>query len=118
MLPRHALIIEDEVLVAMEVEALLEAQGYRSFDIADSVEEALQRAILHPPDLITADFKIVGGTGLEAVEAIEARLGRVPTVFITGNAILLGQTDRLVVDKPISPQRLAQACARATGLAS
>jgi DNA-binding NarL/FixJ family response regulator len=59
---RHALIIEDEILIAMEVEALLEEQGFDSFDIAESPEQALICAMRRAPDLITADYRIVGGS--------------------------------------------------------
>lgn len=108
---RHALIIEDEILIAMEVEALLAEQGFDTFDIAESPQDALDCALRHPPDLITADYRIVGGTGVEAVTAILARLGPIPVVYVTGNADQLGARTRAVVDKPISPHRLAEACA-------
>src|SRR3990167_247744 len=90
---RHVLIIEDEILVAFEVEALLAEQGFTSFDIAD--------------------YRIVGGTGVEAVEAIQSRLGHIPVVYVTGNADQLKGRFKPVVDKPISPRHLAEACARA-----
>lgn len=116
-MPRHALIIEDELLIALEVEALLTEQGFASFDIATSPHAALACALQHRPDLITADYRIVAGTGIEAVAAIEARLGPVPVVFVTGNVEQVreeahGRADMLV-DKPISPALLAAACARA-----
>jgi len=114
---RHALIIEDEILIAMEVEALLEEQGFDSFDIAESPEQALICAMRRAPDLITADYRIVGGTGIEAVAAIQAELGPIPVVYVTGNADQLHGRAQMVVDKPISPRRLAEACARATSAA-
>lgn len=46
---RHVLIIEDEILVAFEVEALLAEMGFTSFDIADSAADALTLAIANPP---------------------------------------------------------------------
>ncbi|CAN5451630.1 response regulator [soil metagenome] len=115
---RHALIIEDEILIAMEVEALLTEQGFDSFDIAESPQAALDCALKRQPDLITADYRIIGGTGVEAVTAILARLGPIPVVYVTGNADQLGARTRNVVDKPISPRRLAEACAMATGAAA
>jgi CheY-like chemotaxis protein len=115
---RHALIIEDEILIAMEVEALLGEQGFDTFDIAESPQEALDCALKRPPDLITADYRIIGGTGVEAVTAILARLGPIPVVYVTGNADQLGARTRAVVDKPISPHRLAEACAAAQGAAA
>lgn len=111
MSQRHALIIEDEILIALEVEALLAEQGFDTFDIAESPQEALDCALRHQPDLITADYRIIGGTGVEAVTAILARLGPIPVVYVTGNADQLGARTRAVVDKPISPHRLAEACA-------
>lgn len=110
---RHVLIIEDEILVAFEVEALLMEQGFTSFDIADSPADALALAMAHPPDLITADYRIVDGTGEEAVEAIQRHLGRIPVVYVTGNADQLEGRLTPVVDKPISARRLREACVRA-----
>jgi CheY-like chemotaxis protein len=111
---RHALIIEDEILIAFEVEALLSEQGFTSFDIADSPADALALALAHPPDLITADYRIIGGTGVEAVEAIHRQLGRIPVVYVTGNSdLLVGRFKPPVVGKPISPRHLAEACAKA-----
>jgi len=110
---RHALIIEDEILIAFEVEAMLAEQGFTSFDIADCPEDALALALVRRPDLITADYRIVGGTGVEAVEAIHRRLGEIPVVYVTGNSDLLLGREPPVVGKPISPRRLAEACARA-----
>ncbi|WP_184717634.1 response regulator [Caulobacter sp.] len=107
---RHVLIIEDEILVAFEVEALLAEMGFTSFDIADSPADALAMATANPPDLITADYRIVGGTGLEAVEAIQRLLGRIPVVYVTGNAEQLRGQVKPIVDKPISRRHLAAAC--------
>ena len=115
---RHALIIEDEILIAMEVEALLTEQGFDSFDIAESPQEALDCALRRHPDLITADYRIIGGTGVEAVAAILAHLGPIPVVYVTGNADQLGARTPTVVDKPISPHRLAEACAVAQAAAA
>ncbi len=111
--PRHVLIIEDEILIAFEVEALLAEQGFTSFDIADSPADALALAIANPPDLITADYRIVGGTGVEAVEAIQRQLGRIPVVYVTGNSDLVKDRLKPIVGKPISPRVLAEACAQA-----
>ncbi len=112
---RHVLIIEDEILIAFEVEALLADQGFTSFDIADCPEDALAAALAHRPDLITADYRIVGGTGVEAVEAIQKQLGDIPVVYVTGNSDLLAGRKPPVVGKPISAGRLAEACAKAFG---
>src|SRR6185312_3013115 len=60
---RHALIIEDEMLIALEVESLLHDFGFESCDIVDNPKDAVKSAMAHRPDLVTADLRIVGGTG-------------------------------------------------------
>ena len=110
---RHVLIIEDEMLIALELESLLQELGYASFDIADTPQDALACAIARRPDLMTADVRIIGGTGVDAVKAIQARLGPIPFVYVTGNGDMLrGESAPAVVDKPISSHAFAAACAR------
>jgi CheY-like chemotaxis protein len=111
---RHALIIEDEMLIALEVESLLHDFGFTTCDIADSPEDAVRCALAHRPDLVTADVRILNGTGVEAVVAITAQLGPIPHVYVTGNPdMLAGQTAAPIVDKPLSRRALAAACERA-----
>lgn len=113
-LGRHVLIIEDEALISIEIEALLSEQGFGSFDWATSPRQALQCAKDHRPDLITADLRIVDGTGLEAVDAILAEMADIPVVFVTANSDMLnGQSEFPVIAKPIMPAQLAAACQRA-----
>lgn len=112
-MPRHALIIEDEMLIALEIENLLGDVGYTSFDWADRPEMALACARERRPDLITADLRIIGGTGIEAVMAITAELGAIPVVYVTANADLLDAvTNANVVSKPIRAHQLYAACKR------
>lgn len=115
----HVLIIEDEPVIALELEALLGDLGYGSFDFADCPQEALSRARAMRPTLITADFRIQGGTGVEAVELIFAAFGQIPVIYVTGNPDLLPpDSGSAVIDKPISARALALACARLTGRAA
>lgn len=110
----HALIIEDEMLIALELESLLQDMGYASVDIADTPQDALACARLRRPDLMTADVRIIGGTGIDAVKAIHEALGPIPWVYVTGNADMLkDEPANRVVDKPINAKALATACALA-----
>lgn len=106
----HALIIEDEMLIAMEIEHDLAELGFSSADIADSPARALACATRHRPDLITADMRINEGTGLEAVRAIVAALGEVPVIYVTGNTDMLRGQAVSIVEKPIWPGSIASAC--------
>jgi len=111
---RHALIIEDEMLIALEVESLLHDFGFDSCDIVDNTQDAVKSALAHRPDLVTADIRILGGTGIEAMLAITDKLGPIPHVYVTGNAdMLAGKTAAPVVDKPLTRRALAAACERA-----
>lgn len=106
----HVLIIEDELLIALELKTLLGDLGFASFDLADSATEALVCARAHRPDLVTADYRIVGGTGVDAVAAITASIGRVPVIYITSNIDLVAGEGPPVVEKPIAFRPLASAC--------
>ncbi|MCI3130777.1 response regulator [Phenylobacterium aquaticum] len=99
---RHALVVEDEMIIALEVEILLRDLGLASVDFASSTAEALERAIGRRPDLITADIRIVGGTGIDAIQSIVRQLGTIPHFYVTGNLDMLRDVAApAVVEKPI-----------------
>lgn len=113
-LPVHALIIEDEYLIARAIQDGLEDLGFTSFGFARSEDAAVLGADAGRIDLITADIRLLPGDGLKAVEAICARR-EIPVIFITGYAAEL--EDRLdksvprsvVIEKPFKPPELAAA---------
>jgi len=112
----HALIIEDEIIIALELEDLLRQLGFTSFDIAASPAEALEQACRRRPSLITADVRISGGTGIEALSAITNALGEIPYFYVTGNTDMVRDAPpRRVVEKPIDARRFRSACAAALG---
>lgn len=80
----HALIIEDESLIAMSIEGILRDCGFTSFDFASSSEEAIRAAEVKCPGLITADVELRPGSGIEAVNAI-CNGPPIPVIFITGS---------------------------------
>lgn len=80
----HALIIEDESLIAMTIEEILGGIGFTSFDIASSSEEAIRAAELRCPALINADVELSPGSGIDAVNAICSG-PLIPVIFITGS---------------------------------
>lgn len=105
-----ALIIEDELLVAFSVEEALRQIGYLTFEIARSVEEAIQAAERECPDLIVTNHRIVGGTGTDAVLAICSDKA-IPVVFVSasGPEIRERLPDALIVDKPFTLPNLESA---------
>jgi DNA-binding NarL/FixJ family response regulator len=74
--PARVLIVEDEWLVSMTIEAALEQEGFEAVGIAASAEEAIRMAELHRPDLILMDIRLNGPRdGVEAAQEIHRRFG-------------------------------------------
>lgn len=113
-MPGHALIIEDELIVALDLQAQLIELGYDSFSFAATEAQALEQARLACPDLITADMGLLAGDGALAVEAILAECGPTPVIYISGDRQRL---DRLIgqatIEKPVTPNLLAEAVQQA-----
>ncbi|MEG5065034.1 ATP-binding protein [Microcoleus sp. B3-A4] len=86
MNPIQILVVEDEVIVAQDIAGRLKKLGYAVTATVSSGEEAIQKAIETPPDLVLMDIVLKGDMdGVTAAEKI--RINRnVPTVFLTAYA--------------------------------
>jgi CheY-like chemotaxis protein len=106
----HVLIIEDEVLIALDIEDILSRQGATSFDVVDTEEDAITAAMARKPDFITADVVLKTGLGSSAVDTISDRYGPIPTLFITAtpDACRSGQTSR-TLRKPVNETAVSKA---------
>ena len=83
----NILIVEDEMLVAADLEATIEDLGHTAIGIAPDLQTAMQLAE-RQPDLALVDLNLRDGeTGPEAGEEL-ARRG-VIVVFVTGNPRLI-----------------------------
>ncbi len=83
------LIVEDEMLVAADMEATLEELGYQSAGIAPDMKAAIRLAEA-VPDLAFVDLNLRDGPTGPAIGAMLSRLG-VGVVFLTANPRLLGK---------------------------
>ncbi|MFN7026821.1 MAG: response regulator [Pseudorhizobium sp.] len=103
----HALIIEDEVLIALLIQECLRQCGFTSFDFAISKEDAVRFAQGRCPDLITADVELNPGSGIEAVDEICSG-PTIPVVFVTGSPWEVAQRkpDHLLLLKPFEHRDL------------
>lgn len=110
----HALVIEDNFLIATQIEDGLSALGYKSFDLVDTEKAAIEAARVRCPDLITADDRLASGTGLAAVQVICAEQ-IIPVVFILGGARTSAHAlpYAVVFSKPFSGNRLRDAVGQA-----
>jgi len=79
------LVLEDEVVVAMEIEIRLVSLGYRVAGPVSTVDAALLLAQRERPDLLLADVRLEGTQdGITAAAALRAQLG-VPVVYLTAH---------------------------------
>lgn len=80
------LIVEDEAVVALDVEVRLRRLGYQVVGTADSYASALAQAAEVRPDLVLMDIALRDGPdGIAAAERLRAELA-VPVVFVTAFA--------------------------------
>lgn len=109
----HALIIEDQAMIAMSIEDALRDCGCTSFEVASSVEAAIAAAELRCPDIITADVQLKPGCGIDAVQTICANK-YIPVVYITGTPADVQErvSDHVIVRKPFSSAQIAEAVER------
>jgi CheY-like chemotaxis protein len=107
----HVLIIEDEPLVAMNIEMMLSEIGATSFSFAVTEDEAVTAARDHPPHLITSDVRLGQGHGPAAVRRIQHELGPMPVIFITASPDDCDADDPLatVLVKPVSSEAVTAA---------
>ena len=105
------LIIEDEPIIAMDIEELVLGCGHRVVGVAATEAEAVEIARLHRPGLILADINLgAGGDGSSAVARI-IRSHYAPVIFVTAYPERLLTGDALepafVITKPFEPLTLA-----------
>ena len=79
----HVLIIEDEPLIALDIEDFLQKFGALTFAFADSQSSAIVEARKTRPDFILSDVSLIEGTGPLAVQAIRLERGPIPVIFVT-----------------------------------
>ena len=106
----HALIIEDESLIAMAIEDALRGCGFTSFDIAATADEAEKSAARKCPDLVTADVQLRPGCGITAVQSICSERP-IPVLFITGSPgeVRIRMPGHVLIEKPFEADHIMEA---------
>lgn len=104
------LIIEDEPIIAMDLEALAQELGHNVIDIARTRREAVEIVERRRPGLVLADIQLAdGSSGLDAVNEILETF-EVPVIFVTAypERLLTGAKPEptYLVTKPFRPQNL------------
>jgi DNA-directed RNA polymerase specialized sigma24 family protein len=105
------LIIEDEILIALDLEDLVENLGHRAIGTARTRSEAITLSKIKRPGLILADIQLAdGSSGLDAVNDL-LDLFEVPVIFITAypERFLTGERPEpaFLVSKPYQPSTVS-----------
>jgi DNA-directed RNA polymerase specialized sigma24 family protein len=116
-LATDVLIIEDEPVIAADIEALVSELGHRVVDIAATHDEAVEAVALRQPGLVLADIQLAdGSSGIDAVRDILARYD-VPVIFITAfpERLLTGERPEptFLITKPFQPETVKAAIGQA-----
>jgi len=82
--PRRALIVEDEIVIALDLQDAMSAMGFDHCDLASSDQKARSLAMWVQPDVALVDVCLEGGReGIEAARWLR-EVCEVPVVFVTG----------------------------------
>tara|TARA_B110001454_G_C12707624_1_gene429271 strand:+ start:446 stop:1243 length:798 start_codon:yes stop_codon:yes gene_type:complete len=111
------LIIEDEPIIAMDIETIVRDMGHDVTGIAVTRDEAVQMAVAHRPGLVLADIQLADdSSGIDAVKDILAKFS-VPVIFITAfpERLLTGERPEptFLITKPFQRQTVRAAIAQA-----
>src|SRR5919106_186047 len=86
MAPVQIMVVEDESIIAEDIQAMLESLGYTVPAIAFSGEEALRKAVETHPDLVLMDIVLKGKMdGVEAAEYLRTHQ-HLPVIYVTAYA--------------------------------
>jgi DNA-binding response OmpR family regulator len=102
MLPQRVLIVEDEYLVAMDVETSLQAMGVKAIDIATTLFQAKESLLRDKPDCVLLDVSLSDGMSYELARHL--REHAIPFGFVSGYGDTSGFppdfADSHLLDKP------------------
>lgn len=105
------LVVEDEALVALDLECTLEDMGWQVAGLMGGVRQALNWLDAQPsaPQAALLDVNLGGEMVFPVAEALEAR--RIPFAFATGYADVVarsGFADTPTLSKPVDHDRLRE----------
>jgi len=101
------LIIEDEPMIAMDLESIVEGLGHKVMAVARTHAEAVKAIAHEKPGLVLADIQLAdGSSGLDAVNEMLGSF-QVPVIFITAypDRLLTGERPEpaFLITKPYQP---------------
>lgn len=114
----RVLIIEDEPVIAMDLENLVSELGHQITGVARTRTEAVEIGGKERPDLILADIRLAdSSSGIDAVNDLLAEFGDLPVIFITAYPERLLTGDRpepaFLISKPYKEDQVRSAVSQA-----
>jgi CheY-like chemotaxis protein len=77
------LIVEDESIVAMEIESYLLSLNYTVIGICSTADEAYEKATSNDIDLVLMDIFLIESNGIEATQRIKKIKPNLPVIFLS-----------------------------------
>ncbi len=116
--PGRILVIEDEALIAMDLQDILTGAGHRVIGAAATHEQAIALTEAEHPDLILADIQLAdGSSGIEATDEILKTYKDLPVIFVTAfpELLLTGKRHEpaFVIAKPYNQLKVTSAVSQA-----
>ena len=116
-LATDVLIIEDEAIIAADIESLVRELGHTVTAMATTHDEAVDAVAKHRPGLVLADIQLAdGSSGIDAVKDILKQYD-VPVIFITAfpERLLTGERPEptFLITKPFQPETVKAAISQA-----
>ncbi|MCX7358356.1 MAG: GAF domain-containing protein [Alphaproteobacteria bacterium] len=109
------LLLEDQLVIALDAEAMLQSCGVGGVDTTATASEALRTLVATAPDIAVLDVNLGSGNSFPVAEELRRR--KIPFIFATGygdhTIIPKSLADVPVVRKPYDPDALAATMARA-----
>jgi CheY-like chemotaxis protein len=107
-LASKVLIIEDEPIIALDLENLVSELGHKVVAVAATKDDAVAKAKSERPGLVLADINLgEGGSGIDAVSEILSSFD-IPVIFITAypEKLLTGERPEptYLIAKPFLPE--------------
>lgn len=117
------MIIEDEAIIATDLESIVAEMGHAVTGIARTETRALDLAAEEKPDLILSDIQLADqSSGIDAVNRILERDGDLPVIFITAypERLLTGEGPEpaFLISKPYTELQVRSAVSQAMFFAS
>lgn len=112
------MIIEDEAIIAMDLESIVSEMGHRVTGVATTRKEAVELGRADVPDLVLADIQLAdNSSGIDAVNDLVAELGDRPVIFITAfpERLLTGEKHEpaFLISKPYAESQVVSAVSQA-----